>query len=67
MCMVHWGCMSWKTSGKLLADMRQTLQRVLETWLISTPIMGAQLALATAAENKSFIVDDAFAIKLPLV
>lgn len=49
------------------ADMQQALTRCCRTWLVSMPVMAAQLVLATAAENGSLVMDDRFAQHLPLV
>lgn len=47
--------------------MQQALRQTCRTWLTSTPVMGAQLVLATAAESGSLVLDDRFTIGLPLV
>lgn len=47
--------------------MQQALQKTCRTWITSTPVMAAQLVLATAAESGSLVLDDRFTEALPLV
>jgi hypothetical protein len=47
--------------------MNEALLRTSKTWLISMPVIAAQLVLATAAESGSLVADDRFALNLPLV
>eukprot|EP00892_Ulva_mutabilis_P011546 jgi/Ulvmu1/8764/UM048_0019.1 len=64
---------TWVACSSILGDyrnssqnMQQALMRACRTWLVSTPVMAAQLVLATAAENGSLVIDERFAEQLPL-
>lgn len=64
---------TWVACGMLNGDysdpaknMQQALQKTCRTWITSTPVMAAQLVLATAAESGSLVLDDRFTDALPL-